>query len=174
MAFSTPEKQSEYNRKYYAENRDRMREGMQKWRENNGDRHRAKSREYHHKNRDAILPQKRARWQANADEINERRREKKFKLPPGAYKAMVAAQNGCCAICGEKRRLVVDHNHRTDVVRSLLCSPCNTAIGLLKEDTLLMWRAIEYVLEHNRAAKRAAMIKARAVEAKQAPGGVAG
>lgn len=39
-------------------------------------------------------------------------------------------QMGRCAICGKherrfKKRLAVDHNHKTGKVRSLLCFPCN-------------------------------------------------
>ena len=41
---------------------------------------------------------------------------------------MLEAQDGRCAICGNKprkRRLDVDHNHKTGKVRGLLCRRCN-------------------------------------------------
>ena len=43
---------------------------------------------------------------------------------------LLDAQNGCCAICLKpesyfKRRLAVDHNHKTGKVRGLLCFRCN-------------------------------------------------
>lgn len=39
-------------------------------------------------------------------------------------------QNGCCAICKKpqslfKKRLALDHNHRTGQLRGLLCFYCN-------------------------------------------------
>ncbi|MGO4599989.1 endonuclease domain-containing protein [Terrabacter sp. 2RAF25] len=37
-----------------------------------------------------------------------------------------AWQRGRCAICGERDRLVKDHDHDTAKVRGLLCSGCNT------------------------------------------------
>jgi len=69
------------------------------------------------------------------------------------YDAMLAKQNGLCAICGKepslKRRLAIDHCHKTNVVRGLLCLKCNKGIGLLNDDTTTMSKAIEYI---NRAA----------------------
>lgn len=61
------------------------------------------------------------------------------------------SQEGKCAICGQKpstkRGLHIDHCHTTGKVRGLLCHGCNTAIGLLKEDTELMTKAINYLKE---------------------------
>lgn len=47
------------------------------------------------------------------------------------YDALLAAQGGGCAICGnppKTRRLDVDHDHRTGKVRGLLCHRCNRAL----------------------------------------------
>ena len=47
------------------------------------------------------------------------------------YEALLAAQGGGCALCGnppKTRRLDVDHDHRTGQIRGLLCSRCNQAI----------------------------------------------
>lgn len=46
-------------------------------------------------------------------------------------------QNGQCAICGKhstdcKRRLALDHNHKTGELRGLLCSGCNPNIAWLE------------------------------------------
>ncbi len=55
------------------------------------------------------------------------------------YRAQEAKQLGLCAICGQPetvkrsgvvRRLCVDHNHITGAVRGLLCTTCNTRLGL--------------------------------------------
>lgn len=142
----------EYNQRYYLLNREKILERNRRWRERNKERHLASAREYHQTNREKILQQKRDRLRANTEAVNARRRDKKFGLPAGKYEAMLAAQKGCCDICGKRGRLVVDHDHQTQEVRALLCSPCNTAIGLLKEDAGLVWRAFEYVVAHRRAA----------------------
>ena len=47
------------------------------------------------------------------------------------YEALLEAQGGVCALCGnppKTRRLDVDHDHRTGLIRGLLCSRCNQAI----------------------------------------------
>lgn len=43
------------------------------------------------------------------------------------------------------KKLCVDHCHETGEVRGLLCSKCNTAIGMFQEDINVMYRAIEYL-----------------------------
>jgi hypothetical protein len=55
------------------------------------------------------------------------------KVPPhlSATEALRRWQGGACAMCSASRgRLLVDHCHRTGLVRGLLCSSCNTAEGL--------------------------------------------
>jgi hypothetical protein len=42
----------------------------------------------------------------------------------------------------------VDHDHRTDKVRGVLCNGCNVAIGLLKDSKLIMNKAIKYLDEN--------------------------
>lgn len=71
------------------------------------------------------------------------------------YITMVANQKNKCAICevtfAEKKALRphVDHCHSTGKVRGLLCSSCNIAIGLLKDDGDKIRKAADYV-ERNR------------------------
>lgn len=51
-----------------------------------------------------------------------------------------------CDACGQVRsRMVVDHCHDTCRVRGLLCSNCNTALGLLAEDPDRMFDLIAYM-----------------------------
>jgi len=95
-------------------------------------------------------------WQNNNRErrsLNAFKRSilKNYSLTYEDYCKMVEEQNGECAICSitPKRRLDVDHNHITNMVRQLLCSNCNTAIGLLKEDATLFAKALSYLERHN-------------------------
>lgn len=83
----------------------------------------------------------------------------KYGLTLDEYEAMVEDQGGKCAICGvtPKTRLCVDHCHATGIVRGLLCRSCNTAIGLLREDTKVMGKAIQYVRTWHRNAGKVSL-----------------
>ena len=65
----------------------------------------------------------------------------KYGLTIGGYERLKAAQNGACVTCRRTpkelngRKLVVDHDHKTGLVRGLLCGPCNTAIGMVRENS---------------------------------------
>ena len=48
-----------------------------------------------------------------------------------------------------KKALHLDHNHNTGKVRELLCSDCNTAIGLLKENPVIIQSVVEYIAKHS-------------------------
>lgn len=68
---------------------------------------------------------------------------------------MKRLQKHKCYVCNcdetkvGSKGLVVDHNHTTGQIRKLLCSPCNTALGLLREDKGIFTSLIKYIEEHN-------------------------
>lgn len=86
--------------------------------------------------------------------MNHRFRNK-YKIEPEEYSRILEEQDHRCAICNGFEKnickdktplpLAIDHNHKTGKVRGLLCSNCNRALGLLKEDPNLFRRAIEYL-----------------------------
>ena len=75
-----------------------------------------------------------------------------FGLSMQDYEDMLKIQNGVCAICQQKcnteNNLAVDHDHNSGKVRGLLCKNCNTAIGLLKENTDTLKKAFNYLEIH--------------------------
>ena len=74
---------------------------------------------------------------------------KKFGITVEQYENISAAQEDRCAICSSHspigRNLAVDHDHFTGKVRGLLCTTCNAAIGMFKEDANLVLLAYEYL-----------------------------
>lgn len=77
-----------------------------------------------------------------------------YGLSASEYQILVDEQNNRCAICsrpesatrrGKVRTLCVDHNHKTRVIRGLLCNRCNTALGLVNDSSTTLKRAAEYL-----------------------------
>lgn len=71
---------------------------------------------------------------ADPEHYAHRHRQRFHGLSRQDYERMVGSQKGRCAVCFRKRKLVVDHNHDTGRVRGLLCSPCNSALGMVNDD----------------------------------------
>jgi hypothetical protein len=91
-------------------------------------------------------------------------REKMYRMrqtsPAGMQhrQLLEARGHGACAICGFEeevksargrlRRLVIDHDHATGIVRDLLCSRCNAALGLFRDDVEVLLAAAQYLVKH--------------------------
>lgn len=69
---------------------------------------------------------------------------RKYGITQDDVDRMVRAQGGRCAICRKRKKLHVDHCHRTGKVRGMLCGTCNRAIGMLSTVRLLN-AAIQYL-----------------------------
>lgn len=54
-------------------------------------------------------------------------------------------QQGHCAICGRSAALVIDHCHKTGLVRNLICDSCNRGLGCFKDSPEVLLRAVEYL-----------------------------
>jgi hypothetical protein len=87
----------------------------------------------------------------------DKRIEDTYNLTATDYDALLAYQDGACAICqratGKTRRLSVDHDHACcngprscgRCVRGLLCKPCNRMLGHLRDQPRAFLRAAEYL-----------------------------
>lgn len=68
-----------------------------------------------------------------------------FEITLEQYDQILDSQGGVCAICGginqDGRRLAVDHNHKTEKIRGLLCGVCNTRLGILEIEE---WCSLAY------------------------------
>jgi Recombination endonuclease VII len=65
-------------------------------------------------------------------------------------------QDYSCGICKKhesklaRKRLYVDHNHKTGSVRGLLCNLCNVGLGAFFEDDRILWNALTYLKTKNK------------------------
>jgi hypothetical protein len=77
-----------------------------------------------------------------------RNRRTRYGLTPEAYTAMLDAQDGRCASCGDGLDAAIphiDHDHGTGAVRAILCAGCNVALGRLQDDSGRVAKLLEYI-----------------------------
>lgn len=122
-------------RKHHAENPEKVRESARKWAREHPAQHAATKRAWRKKN-----PEKHKSYT----------RKVLYGISGEAFDARVAAQGGVCAICGgpptaKRKHLSVDHCHETGQIRGLLCGPCNTGIGQLRDSPVLLQKALDYL-----------------------------
>ena len=73
---------------------------------------------------------------------------KSYSIDEDDKNNMIKKQDGKCYICGSDYKLVVDHDHKTNKVRKILCDTCNRGIGFLRENINILQSAINYLKEH--------------------------
>jgi hypothetical protein len=123
------------------------------WREANPERFRELTKAYHLTNAEKMRATSAAWYAANKDraaETSRRAKLRRYGLTPQAYAMLLAKQHYRCAICPAmhgtgKKALHVDHCHRTNGIRGLLCHSCNAAMGLLKDDPTILAAALQYL-----------------------------
>ncbi len=137
MAYRNPEDFLAWKKAYYRKNRDRI------LRQN---------KENYLKRREHFLAYRQKYYRDNIASHRVRMRNnhliRKFGITSQEYDSLLKIQDGKCAICRcepSKRGLVVDHCHKTKRVRGLLCVPCNSAIGFMRDD-MAIWLAIQEYL----------------------------
>src|SRR6185437_1040200 len=82
-----------------------------------------------------------------------------YKLTVKEFDRILEEQDGACAICGEdeptKKGWAVDHDHGCcpgavtcgNCIRGILCSRCNQALGLFRDDQRVLRSALRYLEE---------------------------
>jgi hypothetical protein len=119
----------EYARKYYSEHYDIYK---QRNKIKNGDR------EYH-KNW----------WLKNQNKRSNYNLKCKYGVTVEQKNKMMLLQNNKCYCCGNEfgedfKNSCVDHNHKTNIVRKILCKRCNLALGMVNEDCNYIMKLYKY------------------------------
>ena len=109
-----------------------------------------KSASYYSKNSDRLKRLAKEYKQAHPECNRKWELKNKYGMSIEEYDRLLEAQGGRCFLClVEKcqsgRRFAVDHCHKTNKIRGLLCLHCNKALGLFRDNPDVLRRAAAYV-----------------------------
>lgn len=116
----------EISRLYYVKNKERQ-------------------RAYYKANKIEIAKKVKARHDKDPERVIDIRLRSWYGTSKIEYDQMHKKQRGTCKICKTKTKLVVDHDHQTNIVRGLLCSLCNKGLGLFRENKKSLKSAVNYL-----------------------------
>ncbi len=149
MPYKDPEKAKESAKRSRLKNREKRNKWHRDYYMDNIEKERERSREKsqkRHSDAPALAKDSRLKWA--------------YGISLEQYNQMLISQDNVCIIClksetvinsrtGKVNSLAVDHDHKTGKVRGLLCGACNTAIGLVKEDKLILNNMVKYLIDHD-------------------------
>ena len=118
----TPEELKQYRRQQYLKHKEKRLKQYAEYRDLNRDKIRSKQDKYNKQN-----PIKRKNAMLKYE----------YGITLDDYNKMFNEQEGKCAICQRHqneltRTLCVDHDHKTNKVRALLCVTCNTDVSVVE------------------------------------------
>lgn len=127
MSYSCAKKNSEYNKKYWQANKERLKT-----------QNRLACQNY---------------YQRNVLQFKQRNYKNKYGITNEEYETLLAKQNHSCALCNtdfsqiDSSRIHVDHDHSSGKVRGILCMPCNVGLGMLGDSIEGLENALTYLKE---------------------------
>ena len=116
---NTAEERKQYRKEQYLKNKDKEK---------------AAREIYYSKNKELILARNKKYNKENPDKRKSAILKYEYGITLDQYNEMFNKQEGKCAICQKHQNeitktLCVDHNHKTNEVRQLLCHTCNVTLS---------------------------------------------
>jgi 5-methylcytosine-specific restriction endonuclease McrA len=160
MPYRDPDQRRAYGREWIKRNPDKAREAMRRWRSRHPADHSEDSRAYYRRHRERL-----ARYFAEYQrthlelrrQLSARRRARKLQaagsFTVGEWLALVELWDGCCAYCGARAPLEIDHRvplarGGSNSIDNILpaCGPCNRRKYALSEQEFRARLAAENVM----------------------------
>lgn len=129
------------------ETKERARRNSKRWYEANKEKAKQRALQWRKDHPEKVEKLLKKSYEKNKEKYRENRYKRKFGINMEVYKIKFEKQKGLCEICNKPSslNLAVDHCHKTGKIRDLLCTACNRALGLFKEDKISLLKAIEYL-----------------------------
>ena len=134
------ERKAKYMEQYYLDNKEKF------------TKH---NKQYYKDNREGIRKQHKQYYEDNPERMKDMYLQRNYGISYKDWQKIWDSQGGKCAICGKNftkssnyglrsTEAHVDHNHKTKMVRGLLCVRCNSGIGHF-DNLELTTKMIEYL-----------------------------
>lgn len=122
------------------------------WRKRNPEKRKAQAARHYQRHRTRLREERHKWYREHSAEhnrtVNASRLLRRYGITTDHYAALVAIQDGKCAICQtipNGRPLEIDHDHGTGRIRGLLCFRCNLALGFLGDNPHLLPNVAAYL-----------------------------
>lgn len=130
------------------------------WRKKNQKRIKIRQHEYYLNHKEQMKARARDWAKNHRKQKNEYRKKQKYGITAVQYQKKIKSQHNRCAICNKKEKqihfetkkiqlLSIDHDHKTNKIRGLLCDRCNRGLGFFSDSSVLLLKASRYLRRHN-------------------------
>ncbi len=144
---SSPRDRTEYSRRYYQVNREKILARIAARVAADPEKERARCREKERRKREAdpeYARKRQSKWRG-ADPDRARAQSRRLRGYPEPTRPEPATCECCGRVNSGGRTLALDHDHETGEFRGWLCNLCNTAIGKLGDTLEGIERAAAYL-----------------------------
>lgn len=147
MPYADPEARRAYAREYHLKNKAKKNAYAREWYHANPEKIKEQRKKWYAKNQTTIIAYRKKNKEAIAaydKERSIRRNCFKYGLDPAKLPRPLV-----CELCGASGvRMAFDHDHDTEKFRGILCTHCNVAIGMAKDNPNLLEKMAKYLRDH--------------------------
>lgn len=110
-------------------------------------------KKFRNENKEHLKQYKKKHYKDNIQDYKNNSLKNLYGVTIEEYNSMFDEINGICPGCGEQifntinseNPAVVDHNHKTGLVRGLLCGRCNSLLGFAKDNATTLENLTNYL-----------------------------
>ena len=141
-----------YQRAYRAKHRDKLNARGREYRAEHKEKFRERDKAKYAADPEKFIAKACEYYSKNKDRVRDRQLQRTYGISLADFNRMLTEQGGRCAICRTdapkgRGKFHVDHCHKTNRVRGLLCTLCNTMIGRGQDSTEIFVAAVRYLTE---------------------------
>lgn len=145
MPYKDPEKAKQNKREYAKKNREKINSYHRDYYAKDPSRYVKTRQEYYTENKEDYAVRSHTWYSDSANKMKRRQRIHNID-----FDKLLRLQKGLCALGGEElpndvSKIHVDHDHKTGLIRGLLCRAHNVGLGMFGDSSAELLKAIQYL-----------------------------